>query len=485
MRSRRISTRIPATTRSGISRRSRCSPSRRRCCARTPPCRRATVQELIALAKAKPGELKFASGGNGTPPHMAGEIFASMTGIRLLHVPVQRRRSGDRGPHRRRDEHDVRHRSVDPPARERREAPGARDRARVTTSRVSRTCRRSPKPASKATRSTRGIRCTRRRGCRGRSSRKVQPRARAHPRASGYPRAPEAARFGRRGQQSRTSSRRSSAGKARSTRRRSGTPASKSNKSQLRRNHAGNVTARRAGRRACRPADRRVARRRRRIPPSPCASSSASRRAAAPTSWRASIAAKLGESMKQQFVVENRPGANANIAAKLAADAPGDGYTLLFMSVAHIMSKPVYKNLGYDIERDLAPITVVSSVPNVLVANPALPARTVKELIALAQEQTRRAHLCDFRRRQPRAFRGRDVQDDDEDEPAADSVQGRRADRDRSRRGSRHVGLQHDAADHSAHPVGPRARDRRDDREARGRAARRAHGRRDRSGLRR
>lgn len=97
------------------------------------------------------------------------------------------------------------------------------------------------------------------------------------------------------------------------------------------------------------------------------------------------IAAKLGESLKQQFVVDNRPGANANLAAKIVADAPGDGYTLLFMSVAHIMSKPVYKNLGYDIERDLAPITVVTSVPNVLVANPALPARTVKDVIALAR----------------------------------------------------------------------------------------------------
>src|SRR5215210_4472123 len=96
------------------------------------------------------------------------------------------------------------------------------------------------------------------------------------------------------------------------------------------------------------------------------------------------IAAKLSDSMKQQFVVDNRPGANANLAAKLAAEAPGDGYTILFMSVAHIMSKPVYKNLGYDIERDLAPITVVSSVANVLCVNPALPARTVKELIALA-----------------------------------------------------------------------------------------------------
>ena len=97
------------------------------------------------------------------------------------------------------------------------------------------------------------------------------------------------------------------------------------------------------------------------------------------------VAAKLGESMKQQFVIENRPGANANIAAKLAADAPADGYTILFMSVAHIMSKPVYKNLGYDIERDFVPITVVTNVPNVLCLHPSLPVKNVKELIALAK----------------------------------------------------------------------------------------------------
>ena len=99
------------------------------------------------------------------------------------------------------------------------------------------------------------------------------------------------------------------------------------------------------------------------------------------------VAAKLSEVTKQQFIVENRPGANANVAAKIAADAPADGYTVLFMSVAHIMSKPVYKNLGYDIERDLAPITVVSSVPNVLCVNPVLPAKSVKELIALAKSK--------------------------------------------------------------------------------------------------
>jgi tripartite-type tricarboxylate transporter receptor subunit TctC len=97
------------------------------------------------------------------------------------------------------------------------------------------------------------------------------------------------------------------------------------------------------------------------------------------------VGAKMSESLKQPFVVENRPGANANLAAKVAAEAPADGYTILFMSVAHIMSKPVYKNLGYDIERDFAPITVVSEVSNVFAAHPTLPAKSVKDLIALAR----------------------------------------------------------------------------------------------------
>jgi tripartite-type tricarboxylate transporter receptor subunit TctC len=79
------------------------------------------------------------------------------------------------------------------------------------------------------------------------------------------------------------------------------------------------------------------------------------------------IALKLSESLGQQFVVDNRPGANANLAAELAAKAPADGYTLLMISVSHAISKPVYRKLGYDIERDFVPVIEVSSVPQFVV----------------------------------------------------------------------------------------------------------------------
>lgn len=97
------------------------------------------------------------------------------------------------------------------------------------------------------------------------------------------------------------------------------------------------------------------------------------------------VASKLPGSLKQRVIVENRPGANANLAAEYASRQPADGYLVLFISVSHAMSKSVYSKLGYDIERDFVPITVVSEVSNVLAAHPSLPAKTVKEVIALAK----------------------------------------------------------------------------------------------------
>lgn len=97
------------------------------------------------------------------------------------------------------------------------------------------------------------------------------------------------------------------------------------------------------------------------------------------------IASQLPASLKQRVIVENRPGANANLAAEYASRQAADGYLVLFISVSHAMSKSVYSKLGYDIERDFVPITVVSEVSNVLAAHPSLPARTVKDVIALAK----------------------------------------------------------------------------------------------------
>jgi len=97
------------------------------------------------------------------------------------------------------------------------------------------------------------------------------------------------------------------------------------------------------------------------------------------------IASQLPASLKQRVIVENRPGANANLAAEYASRQAADGYLVLFISVSHAMSKSVYSKLGYDIERDFMPITIVSEVSNVLAAHPSLPARTVREVIALAK----------------------------------------------------------------------------------------------------
>lgn len=97
------------------------------------------------------------------------------------------------------------------------------------------------------------------------------------------------------------------------------------------------------------------------------------------------VAAKLPELLGQQVVVENRPGANANVAAEYVSRQAADGYNVLFISVSHAMSKSVYRNLGYDIERDFVPLTIVSEVPNLLAVHPSLPVKTVRDLVRLAK----------------------------------------------------------------------------------------------------
>lgn len=98
------------------------------------------------------------------------------------------------------------------------------------------------------------------------------------------------------------------------------------------------------------------------------------------------IAQKVGPAMGQQFLIDNRGGANGNIGVELAAKAPPDGYTLLMATTGNIVINPhIYGRLAFDPVRDLTPVTPAVDVINVLVVHPALPVKSVKELIALAR----------------------------------------------------------------------------------------------------
>ena len=98
------------------------------------------------------------------------------------------------------------------------------------------------------------------------------------------------------------------------------------------------------------------------------------------------VAAKLSESLGQQVVVENRGGGGGSVGADNAAKATPDGYTLLLGSIAtHAVNPALYKKLPYDHIKDFAPVSLIGTVPNVLVVHPSLPVRSVRELIALAR----------------------------------------------------------------------------------------------------
>ena len=97
------------------------------------------------------------------------------------------------------------------------------------------------------------------------------------------------------------------------------------------------------------------------------------------------LANKLNELWGQPVVVENRPGAGATIGAAAVAKAPADGHTLLMGAVHHAIATSVYPKLPYDFQKDFAPVSVVALVPNVLVVNPSVPAKSAKELIAHAK----------------------------------------------------------------------------------------------------
>lgn len=97
------------------------------------------------------------------------------------------------------------------------------------------------------------------------------------------------------------------------------------------------------------------------------------------------VAPKLAELWKQPVLVENRPGAGANIGTDYVAKSAPDGHTLLLATTAFAVSAAVYDKLPYDPLKDLAPVVFVSSIPNLLVVTPALPASTPREFVQYAK----------------------------------------------------------------------------------------------------
>ena len=97
------------------------------------------------------------------------------------------------------------------------------------------------------------------------------------------------------------------------------------------------------------------------------------------------IATRLGEAVGEQIVVDNRAGGGANIGAELAAQAPPDGYTWFLLSGTHTVNATLYHKLGYKVLRDFVPVTHLGGTAYVVVVNPSVEAKSIKELIALAK----------------------------------------------------------------------------------------------------
>ena len=105
------------------------------------------------------------------------------------------------------------------------------------------------------------------------------------------------------------------------------------------------------------------------------------------------VAQKLSESLGQQVVVENRPGASGMIGAELVAKAAPDGYTLLTNASIHVINPSLYPKMNFDALRDFAPVSLIAQVPLILVVNPGLPVKSVQELIALGKAEPNRLNF--------------------------------------------------------------------------------------------
>src|SRR5690349_19675264 len=95
------------------------------------------------------------------------------------------------------------------------------------------------------------------------------------------------------------------------------------------------------------------------------------------------VAERLSEAWGQQLYVENMPGAGGNLGVETGGRAAPDGYTIIVVSTGFIINPSMYSKIGYDPIKDFAPISLVAASPNVLTVHPSLPAKNLKELIAL------------------------------------------------------------------------------------------------------
>lgn len=107
------------------------------------------------------------------------------------------------------------------------------------------------------------------------------------------------------------------------------------------------------------------------------------------------MSASLSEKLGQQFVVDNKPGANTIVATQYVKSQPADGYTLLFVSASFAINPSLYK-LDYDIEKDFTPVAVMAIVPLLMITHNDLPVKSVKELIALAKAQPGKLNYASF-----------------------------------------------------------------------------------------
>ena len=106
------------------------------------------------------------------------------------------------------------------------------------------------------------------------------------------------------------------------------------------------------------------------------------------------VAQRLSVQMSTAIYIENKPGANGNIAAEIVARAAADGYTLMFGNSSLPISVSLYDKLSFDVLKDFTPVSLVAMTPSVLVVHPSLPVRSIKDLVALAKKQPHKLNFA-------------------------------------------------------------------------------------------